>query len=81
MTSFKEQHFNIVLDNDRAIILLNFLINLNNDIEKYKNIDEAEKIVLWDLEAFLEKNITEIFDADFEMKLERIKYKLTKNRK
>ena len=53
------------LSNDEALILLDWLSRFNECEHNSFFEDQAEERVLFDLEAILEKNMTEILDKDY----------------
>lgn len=59
------KNISLQLSNDEAIILLEWLINFNQ--KEYNELfeDQSEKRVLWNLEALLEKRVSEILAPDY----------------
>lgn len=55
----------IELSNDEALVLLNWLFRFNEMDNKNFIEDQAEERVLWDIEAVLEKSMTETLSKDY----------------
>lgn len=53
------------LNNEEAIVLLNWLFRFNETENKELFEDQAEQRVLWDIETVLEQTASEIFDKDY----------------
>ncbi|SDD43653.1 hypothetical protein [Niabella drilacis] len=60
-----ERIVSLQLSNDEAIVLLEWLINFNQEEHSGLFEDQSEKRALWNLEALLEKNVTEILNPDY----------------
>lgn len=66
MESKKENSgISLNLSNEEALVLLNWVFRFNDGENDSFFEDQAEERVLWDIEAVLEKVITEIFDGDY----------------
>ena len=61
----KNDKISISLSNDEAIIFLNWLFHFNELENPSLFKDKAEKQILYELEAVLEKVIEETFDKDY----------------
>ena len=55
----------ICLSNEEALVLLNWVVGFNERKNDDFFEDQAEERVLWDMEAILEKVITEMFEGDY----------------
>lgn len=67
---------NIELSNDEAIVLFEFLSRTSNSETNLDFVDQAEQRVLWNLEAELERQLSEPLSADFQELLEAARNKL-----
>lgn len=64
------------LSSDEAIVLLEWVINFNQKEDRALFTHQSEKIVLWNLEAILEKNVPEILDPNYLELLAKARQKL-----
>ncbi|HQZ25368.1 MAG TPA: hypothetical protein PLD18_08720 [Flavobacterium sp.] len=62
---------NIKITKNEALVLFDFLsrLNQNDNIDFFE--DKAEKILLWNIEAELEKELEDIFDSNYKLILEK----------
>jgi hypothetical protein len=60
-----KEKINIELTKDEAIVLFEFLAELNKKDNQDLFSDQAEQRVLWDIECDLEKQLSEPFSADY----------------
>ncbi len=68
---------NIELSNDEAIVLFEFLSRTSNNATNLDFVDHAEQRVLWNLEAELERQLSEPLSADYQELLEVARSKLS----
>ena len=61
-----DKKVNIELTNDEAIVFFEFLgrFNENDDLSRFE--DQSEQRVLWDIESILEKELSELFRANYQ---------------
>lgn len=64
------------LNNEEAIVLLNWLFRFNEAENGELFEDQAEQRVLWDIEAVLEQITSEIFNEDYTKMLSRARDKI-----
>ena len=62
----KNNGISLSLSNEEALVLLNWVFRFNELENDNFFDDQAEKRVLWDIEAVLEKVITEVFSGNYE---------------
>jgi hypothetical protein len=68
---------NITMSGDEALVLFDLLMRFNRDeVPCQIHCDEAEKRVLWNLEALLEKTLPEPLAEDYELLVRRAKKRL-----
>ncbi len=60
-----DKKVNIELTKDEAIVLFEFLCRFNENDNLTSFEDQSEHRVLWDLECILEKELSELFRADY----------------
>ena len=62
---------NIKITKNEALVLFDFLsrLNQNDNIDFFE--DKAEKILLWNIESELEKELEDIFDSNYKLILEK----------
>mgnify|MGYP003454966751 FL=1 len=62
---------NIKITKNEALVLFDFLsrFNQNDNIDFFE--DKAEKILLWNIESELEKELEDIFDSNYKLILEK----------
>jgi hypothetical protein len=61
---FREAEFNLRLTGDEALVLFEWLANFNAREPAFE--DQAERRVLWDLEAGLERHLVAPFREDYD---------------
>jgi len=61
----RSENINIMLNEDEAIVLFEWLSNFNAKDNTTLFEDQAEQRVLFNLETELEKNISSVFDNDY----------------
>lgn len=61
----ENNQMNIVLTKNEALVLFEFLSRFNESDKKELFEDQAEERVLWDIEALLERQLTEPFRTDY----------------
>ncbi len=69
---------NVILTTSKseAIVLFDFLVRFNKQVPKELFVDQAEQRVLWNLEAYLEKQLTEPFLDNYPEIVERAREEL-----
>ncbi|MFO7862486.1 MAG: hypothetical protein R6U85_00660 [Salinivirgaceae bacterium] len=64
------------LNNEEAIVLLNWLFRFNEAENEELFEDQAEQRVLWDIETIFEQTTSEIFDEDYAKILSQARAKI-----
>ena len=69
---------NVILTTSKseALVLFEFLVRFNEQAPKELFVDQAEQRVLWNLEAYLEKQLTEPFLANYHEIVEKAREEL-----
>ena len=62
-----EEEVDLRLSGDEALVLYEWLANFNNANHSFQ--DQAERRVLWDLEASLERHLAAPFSGDYAAQL------------
>jgi hypothetical protein len=60
-----KENVDISLSKSEALVLFEFLVRINQKADEGMFEDQAEQRVLWDLEASLEKQLSEPFRPDY----------------
>lgn len=60
----EDKRVQVVLTNDEALVLLDFLLRFNAR-DDFAFEDDSEKYVLWGVECMLEQQLAEPFRADY----------------
>lgn len=64
------------LNDDEALVLIDWLFRFNENGNYTFFEDQAEQRILWDMEALLEKEITNIFDDNYQESLCKARLKI-----
>ena len=62
---------NLELTKNEALVLFDFLNRINETERKGLFEDQSEERILWDLEALLEKQLSELFRTDYKEIIEK----------
>ncbi|MBI3560325.1 MAG: hypothetical protein HY080_01215 [Gammaproteobacteria bacterium] len=65
MNKIEQDSITVTLSKDEALILFDWISRLNETDHPEVFADNAEKLVLFNLEALLEKMLVEPFDANY----------------
>ncbi len=60
-----EKRVSLELSKDEALVLFDFISKFNQNCKEDIFDDQAEERVLWNLEALLEKKLSEIFNSNY----------------
>jgi len=66
-----DESIQIPLTKDEAIVLLEFLMRVNDKPVENLFEDQSEQRVLWDIECVLEKQVFEVLISDYEAQVEQ----------